>query len=79
MKRQTDLIVGLIICLSLAGYYGYLIFTGIQAPATANQTGAPAALKLDEKSLLDIRSKSINPNLPLTVTPNDLGNSQLFQ
>lgn len=76
MKRQLPFIAGLVICLAIAGYYGYLIITSnkkLAASPPANQ--APAV----NQSLLQVlRDKNKNGSLPIEVTSDELGNSQPF-
>lgn len=76
MKNNTGLISGLIICLALAGYYGYLIYQNTRVLETDQNFSKPSATKLDETTLTTIRSKTLNGNLPITVTSDDLGNPQ---
>lgn len=77
MKDTANLSVGLVICLALVGYFGYLIFTSLQSPATTS-TVQPAAISLDEKALVQMRAKSLNGNLPLTLDQNNLGKTEPF-
>ncbi len=73
-----ELVMGLVICLVVAGYYGYLIITNQKLPAAVPPPTA-GAFTLDEPTLLDIRTKTINGNLPITVNESEVNNPQPFR
>ncbi len=79
MKTATiELVMGFMICAIVAGYYSYLIITNQKLPPTVPPPSA-AALSLAEPTLLDIRAKSINGNLPITVNESEINNPQPFK
>lgn len=76
MKAHVPLLAGMLICLGLAGYYGYLIVGAMQKPDPV--TSAGTGIQLDEQLLAEIRTKDLNGELPITVRPDQLGNTQPF-
>lgn len=83
MNKNTNLIIGLLIVIALVGYYGYLIVSANQSTALGVATDPMATAQandtaLDEKTLLEIRTRTLNGNLPITLQESDLGATQLF-
>ncbi len=76
MKHQFPFVIGSIICLGLAGYYGYLIVTSNKKLTT----GQPAAAQptLNRAILQQLRDKTKNGALPIEIKPDELGNTQPF-
>lgn len=69
LARQRLIFYGGIgLCLALVGYYGYLVYRGLQ-PVGQTQAPLPTIVSLDEKTLLELRSKSLNGSLPLRYSP----------
>lgn len=79
MKRNISLIIGSSIVIATAGYYGFLIYRSTAGLKSDQPVAAAPVLSLDEKSLTDLRNRSLNGNLPLVLDGSILGNSKLFQ
>ncbi len=77
-KNSVAFITGLAACLALLALFGYLIIPNLMAKK-APASPATRGLVFNQQALLSVRSKVINGNLPITLQPSDLGNSQLFQ
>lgn len=77
MKQSMPMIVGLLIALGVAGYYGYLLYSS-QSAAPAQTSTVANTIRLDEQALNSLLTKDINGNLPITVTQDALGNPQPF-
>lgn len=78
MKQQVVFWGGVSICLALAGYFGFLIYSSLQS-AGVSTTQLPTIVTLDEKTLLELRRKNLNGDLPLRYTaPAGVQNPQPF-
>lgn len=78
MKQDYGLILGLILFVAVLGSYGYLVFDATKdaGPAVVK---VPQQVRLDESSLVDLRLRSINGELPIRVDQSQLGNSDPFR
>lgn len=77
MKSNTGLITGTAIIVLVVAYYGYLII-GVTTGGTAVPSQTTEVVTLDEAALTDIRNKSLNGNLPITIKAGDLDNPAPF-
>lgn len=78
MKQDYGLIFGLILFLMVIGTFGFLI---VDASQTSDSVVADVAqqVRLDEASLVDLRSRSLNGDLPIKLDQAQLGNSDPFR
>lgn len=79
---HPTILTGIIVCVILVGYYGYLIVKGVTAggsdqPAVATQV-IDASI-FSDRAFQTMASKNANGPLPLTVSGDEIGNSNPFQ
>lgn len=79
MKNTIEIMVGLLLCLGLTGFYSYLVVINhkVASPTPISQSTITSGL-LDQASLDDLHAKTLNGNLPVVVHPEDLNNPQVF-
>lgn len=76
MKNNFSLVSGFIIMLAVIGYYGYLIVDAKRVIASSNPSYP--RVTLDDNLLVGLLQKDLNGQLPLKITPEELGNPQPF-
>lgn len=76
IKNRLSLITGLVILLAVIGYYGYLIVDAKRV--TASSSVSYPRVTLDDNLLVSLLQKDLNGELPLKVSPEELGNPQPF-
>ena len=74
---------GLVICLALVGYYGYLIYTSksvaVTAPPSTDPLDQLSTTIFSDPVFQSLKTKDANGPLPITVNPAELGKSNPFQ
>ncbi len=81
MKSTIIFISGLAVCLVLAGYYGYLVYSntlGLPKVSVASDSSQLDPSVFTKKIFTDIETKNANGPLPIQLNASDLGNSQPF-
>jgi hypothetical protein len=84
MKLSINFILGLLVCIGLAGYYGYLGYSSFNVDAAPAAPAATAPLPyteqlFDDPLFAELGTKDVNGPLPVTFTPEEQGNDDPFK
>lgn len=78
MKTNSSFTIGFVICLVLAGYYGYLVISSLRTKGKASPTRLVNTNLFSEAVFRELGSLNINGALPFSLGGEDLGNPNPF-
>ncbi len=81
LSKIPTQIIGLVMCIALAGYYAYLIVTSTVTPTADTETVSSTTLSTEifnDQIFNTLQVLNINGPLPISLQQGDLGNAEPF-